>query len=341
MLVKPRYLLRTLLATALMIALGVMVGNPIQCPGQEWARKMFTEFSHDFGNVAKGSIVEYKFPVRNIYEEDIRIKSAVSSCGCTDVSLSADVLKTWETGYVIAKFNTQAFSGFKQATVTVRFDSPFIGEVQLNVRGNIRSDVTFQPGVINFGQVPITADEKQQMIRVSKFGNPNWSIVDVKSTYPHIKVKLSPANRVGTSVNYDMTVRLTDDVPVGFVNGDLFIVAEEQGRRFEIPISFTGNLLAPLRISPEVLVFNAEPGQEVKRKIVIKADIPFSIEKIESSDASIMVLPSDDLKKVHIVDAVMTAPEAPGEYQGEIRIVTDLSGGATRQMKTTIQVSGE
>ena len=330
-----------ILATVLSLAISGLLANPVPCNGQDWARKMFTEFSHDFGNVAKGSVVEYKFPIKNIYEEDIRIRSAVSSCGCTDVSLSTNVLKTWETGYVIARFNTQAFSGFKQATVTVRFETPFVGEVQLNVRGNIRSDVTFQPGAINFGQLPLTAEEKSQSIRISKFGNPNWRIVDVKSTYPHIKVKLSAANRVGTSVNYEMTVRLTEDVPVGFVNGDLFIVAEEQGRRFEIPISFSGNVLAPLRISPEVLVFNAQPGQEGKRKIVIKADVPFSITKIESSDQSIEVVSNDESKKVHIVDAILRAPDDPGEYPGEIIITTDLSGGTSQNMKTTITVSGQ
>ncbi len=325
----------------LAMAAAAILCLPGLASGQEWARKMFTEFSHDFGNVAKGSFVEYKFPIKNIYEEDIQIESAVSSCGCAQVSLSTKVLKTWETGYVIARFNTQAFSGFRQATITVRFARPFLGEVQLNVKGNIRSDVTFQPGAINFGQLPLTSEGKSKSVRISKFGNPNWRIVDVKSTYRHIKVRLSSPNPVGTSVNYDMTVRLTDTVPVGFVNGELFVVAEERGRRVEIPLSFSGNVLAPLRISPDVLIFNVKPGQEETRKLVITGDEPFTITGISSSDESIEIVHSDQAKKVHIVEARLKAPEIGGEVKGEISFETDLSGGAVQKMETTVQVSDE
>ena len=88
-----------------------------------------------------------------------------------------------------------------------------------------------------------------------------------------------------------------------------------------------------------MLVFNAQPGQEGKRKIVIKADVPFSITKIESSDQSIEVVSNDESKKVHIVDAILRAPDDPGEYPGEIIITTDLSGGTSQNMKTTITVS--
>lgn len=325
-------------ASCLTVSLFVLIGLAGSVSAQEWARKMFTDFSHDFGNVAKGSFVEYKFPIKNIYEEDIRIESAVSSCGCAQVSLSTNVLKTWETGYVVAKFNTQAFSGFRQATITVRFARPFLGEVQLNVRGNIRSDVTFQPGSINFGPMTRTSEDKTKSVQISKFGNPNWRIVDVKSTYQHIKVRLSPPSQVGTSVNYDMTVRLTDTVPVGFVNGELFIVAEEQGRRFDIPISFSGNILAPLRISPEVLIFNGQPGQEATRKLVISGNQPFKITGIRSSDQAIQIAGTEQSKKVHIVEARLTAPNAAGQYKGEITIETDLPNAAAQKIETTIQV---
>ncbi len=309
--------------------------------GQEWARKMFTEFNHDFGNVAKGSFVEYKFPIKNVYEEDIRIESVVSSCGCAQVSLSTNVLKTWETGYVVARFNTQAFSGFRQATITVRFARPFLGEVQLSVSGNIRSDVTFEPGAINFGQMPVGGENRSKTVRISKFGNANWRIVDVKSTYRHIKVRLSAPVTVGTSVNYDMSVRLTDSVPAGFVNGELFIVAQEQGQRFEIPISFTGNVLEALRISPDVLVFNVKPGQQETRKLVISGEQAFTITKVTSTLDAITVTPGSQSKKVHILEAALQAPQTPGEFKGEIIFETDLPGGGTRKMETTIQVVGE
>jgi hypothetical protein len=91
--------------------------------------------------------------IENVFKEDIRIESVNSSCGCTSVSLEKRTLKTWEKAELVARFNTVGFSGQRQATVTVRFSAPYTGEVQLQVKGNIRTDVQVAPGDINFGTI--------------------------------------------------------------------------------------------------------------------------------------------------------------------------------------------
>lgn len=321
-----------LLAAVLPICLG-----PRDVNAQDWARSLFKEYNHDFGNVARGSKVEHRFLIENRYEREVVIQSAVSSCGCTEVSLTRKRLGPGESAELIARFNTRAFTGFKQATVTVRFVAPALAEVQLNVRGNIRSDVTFEPGAVDFGQMSQNGN-KQQTVRVSKLGNPNWQIVDVKSTYPHVRVQLSRPARNRNSVGYQMLVRLTEDVPAGFVNGELYVVTEERGRRVEIPLSFSGKVVSPLQISPEILTFSPSPGQAVKKKIIIKADEAFSITGVKSSDKSLRVIPTSEQKKIHFVEAIYTAPETPGEYEGEVIIETDLAGGTAGSLKTIVEV---
>src|SRR5262245_38807669 len=37
---------------------------------QKWANDMFNTLSHDFGAVARGAKTQYRFQVKNIYEED-------------------------------------------------------------------------------------------------------------------------------------------------------------------------------------------------------------------------------------------------------------------------------
>ena len=78
----------------------------------------------------------------------VHISGVRASCGCTTPSISKDTLKTWETGAIIAKFNTDSFLGKKSATLTVTIDKPFYAEVQLNVAGYIRSDIVFNPGAV-------------------------------------------------------------------------------------------------------------------------------------------------------------------------------------------------
>ena len=291
--------------------------------GQEWARKMFSEFEHDFGTVARGSKVEHRFVITNVYKEDIVIESVTSSCGCTDVSLTKNVLKTWETAEIVARFNTLAFSGFKQATVTVRFAPPFVGEVQLIVRGNIRSDVVFEPGKVEFGTIP-QSQPAAQSVRIYKLGNPNWRIVDVKSTFRHVRVSLSRPAWQNNQIEYEMTVKISEEAPPGMFGGELYIVADEGGRTVEIPLEFTG---------PNPLSITAAVGDTISRKIILKADQDFSVTGVRSSDAGIVVAPGQGSKRVHVVDVQYT-PTQPGHLDATIEFETDLLGG----LSTTVDV---
>src|SRR5688572_6542372 len=115
---------------------------------------MFKTTAHDFGAVARGAKTEFRFPFKNIYVEDLHVLRVSSSCGCTSPEVTNRDLKTYQTGYVVATFNTNAFVGYKSATVTVVFDKPFYAEVQLQVSGNIRGDIIVQPNFVDLGPIP-------------------------------------------------------------------------------------------------------------------------------------------------------------------------------------------
>ena len=77
----------------------------------DWAAKMFTTTSHNFGTVAKGSKTEHRFVFRNIYKEDLHVVGVRTSCGCTSPTVTKKDLKTHETAEVVASFNTRTFQG--------------------------------------------------------------------------------------------------------------------------------------------------------------------------------------------------------------------------------------
>ena len=77
---------------------------------QEWAEKMFSVTSHNFGTVAKGSKTEFRFVYRNLYEEDVHVSSVRTSCGCTQPAITKKLIETHETGEIVAVFNTRTFS---------------------------------------------------------------------------------------------------------------------------------------------------------------------------------------------------------------------------------------
>ena len=311
---------------------------------QDWARKMFSEFSHDFGTVAKNEVAEHRFKITNLYNEDIQIQSVRTSCACTDVSLTKNLLKSEESCELVAVFNTRNFVGPKQATVTVRFAAPYTGEVQLTVRGNIRGDVMLEPGMIDFGSMStevLTNKSATKRIQITKFNNSDWRIVDVKSTFQHIGVSLSNPVRYGNQIKYNMDVRVKDSAPAGFVAEELMIVAQERGQRMTIPIKFTGKVATALQISPEVLTFSAgTDGQTISKKVIVKGSKPFKINDVTCSNESFKVKADPTKsKKVHFVSISYSADQAPGKYEYDLEFVTDLNRGTNRSIKAVVQIS--
>ncbi len=309
---------------------------------QQWARDMFTEFEHDFGVVTKDKQPEFRFSFQNNYQEDIRIRDVFSSCGCTTVSASKRVLKMHETAEVICRFNSHRFDGFKQATITVRFDSPFVGEVQLNVRGTIIRGVNFSPNQIDFGQVAVD-QLPERVIQVSREGNPSFRIVDVKSTFPHISVGLNEKYRGNNVVAYELRTRLKDSVPAGFSQGELYIVAEENGRRMQFPINFNAKVVSSLQLSPAVLTLSpVEPGEEVKRKVVVKADQPFALTDVKCVNKSFKVRPATEgERKVHIVDVIYTGQDEPGRHECLLEFETNGGPGLSGSIKAIVDITPE
>ena len=324
----------------LIIAFAIMGTTADSCSAQQWARSMFTEFSHDFGNVPKGQRPEHRFVIENKFKEDIKIRNVVSSCGCTSVSVSKKTLKTWEKAEVIAVFNSQAFNGFKQATVTVQFERPYIGEVQLTVRGNIvkTMGMSLSPKEILFGQVT-ESNLPERVVKLQTQGDPSFRVVDVKSTFPHIKVSLKETVRNAQQVSYEMRTQLKPSVPPGESDGELFLVVEENNGRRQISIPFSAKVVA-IKISPEVITLaNVKPGEEVKKTVILQSEREFSITDVKCRTRAYRVKQKKKgARKVHVVEVIYTGEQEPGKHECELSFYTDLNDGVSGVVKAIVDV---
>ncbi len=333
-----------------LIVLALCVSPVSESHAQEWAKKMLTEFSHDFGEVKKGDLPEYRFEIKNIYEEDINISRVFSSCGCTQVAVSKRTLKTWETADIICRFNSKPFNGFKQATVTVQFGSPMAGELQLTVKGTIVSAIRLSPESIDFGQV---TRGKTPISQTTLTGPPNsfFRIVDIKSTFPHVGVALQQPVRINNQIQYTMQTRLKDSAPDGFSQGDLFIIVEENGmKRRQIPLKFTAKMGSAIKLSPSVITLNnMTPGKKVTKKIVIRADEPFQITDVKCRSKAFRVSAKKNGKsKTHIVDvSYVGESNKTGRHECDLTFFTSLATEPAGKVKAIVdfnevgQVGGE
>ncbi len=295
--------------------------------GQEWARKMFKETSHDFGSVAHGAKTEFRFELSNIYLEDVHIASVRSSCGCTSPSIEAPSLKTYEKGAIVAKYNSHLFYGHKGATITVTIDKPFYATVQLHVKGYIRSEVEFTPGSVQFGAID-RGQSAEKTVSVSRRGMSNWKILEVRSANPHIKVEAVPrATQYVGRVTYDLKVHLDENAPTGFLRDRLVLVTNDRSYP-QVPVLVEGQITSSLAVSPATLFMGVvKPGEKVTKRLVIKGKRPFKIVSIDCEDDSFefdTTASSSEAKMVHIVPVTYVAGEGSGKVVKTIRIQTDL-----------------
>lgn len=315
----------------------LLVGMCSPARAQQWAEKMFDSLSFDFGGVARASKVEHRFIFKNIYKEEVHVSSVRSSCGCTDVSVHNDHLKTYEQGEIVAILNTRAFVGQRSATITVTIDQPFYAEVQLRVSGYIRTDVVLDPSSVEFGSVDV-GGKAEQRIAVAYAGRDDWKIEDVKNASPYLEAEVKETARGGGRVNYELIVRLKPQAPPGYFLEQLTLVTNDR-REKEIPIDVEGRIASAISVTPSSLFLGVvAPGKQVTKQLVVRAAQPFKIVSVTCDDPAFAFKYPDDARALHMIPVTFTAGETEGKSTGKIRITTDLPDAAALECTAYAQV---
>ncbi|MEM8668607.1 MAG: DUF1573 domain-containing protein [Planctomycetota bacterium] len=321
---------------SLILALGLLL--PMMADGasaQDWAEKMFKVTEHDFRIVGRGTKSEFHFELTNLYEEDVHIQSVRTSCGCTTPSVTKQTLKTYETGAVVAAFNTNTFIGQKSATITVVFDKPTYSEVQLKVSGFIRTDITFDPPEINYGELSAGQTREQEVV-ITHSGNSNWEITDVRSHCNNLQVRLDSAERSQGMVRYRMRVRIDGKMPEGEIRERLTLISND--RDFPTTeMAISGRVRPVVSVAPaSVSLGTTRRDGKVERRLVVRGDEPFEIMDVQCADRRFEFEVPVGKKKVQFVKLRFTGDGTTDSISQQVRIITDLPG----QKSTSCIVTG-
>ncbi len=312
-----------LLASLAMLCLGSgRVGAQTSNSGN-WAEKMFRTTSHDFRTVGRGAKCEYHFEFTNLYEEDVHVAAVRSSCGCTTPTVTANTLKTHEKAAVVAVFNTSTFIGQKAATVTVVIDKPYYAEVQLSVSGFIRTDITFDPPEVAFGEIASGAGTEKDIV-ITHTGNSSWRITDVRSLCDELEVQLSPRTTSPGMVRYRMRVKILGSMAEGDVRERLTLISND-AKFPTTEMSINGRVRPSLSVSPAaVSIGSVALDTTVEKRVVVRGDAPFTISEVVCPDARFEFDIPDGSKKLHFMTLRFKSGAKADRIAQEIRIKTDM-----------------
>ncbi len=321
-------------------AMVVLVGAGV-AGGQEWARAMFEELRHDLGVVARGSKIEHVFTFTNPYVEDVRIASIRSTCACTVPEYPEEAVRTYETGRVVAAFDTRRFLGRTDSTLTVVFDEPFPAEVQLYLECYIRGDVVLQPGKVEFGSVS-EGETARREVSVRYAGRGDWQLLDVENPSEFLDVVLKEAARDGQRVDYNLVVTLGTDAPSGYLHEEVILVSDDEDRRkARVPVQVEALVVPSLSVRPASLTMGVvRLGESVTRNLVVQSRAPVEIVAIECDDGQFRFAVPEGSRPLHVVPVTFTARDL-GRHSARVVIRTDAADSATAEAQVHAQVTSE
>lgn len=323
------------LTVAILVGLFLACGQHAQA--QDWVKQMFDSTSHDFGNVPRGAKAEFRFKLTNKYEEDVHISQVRTSCGCTIPRIVTPTLKTYQEGAIACEFNTRAFIGPKSAVVTVVFDRPYYGEMQLNVKGNIRSDIVTEPGEIQFGSVD-RGLEKATTVKISYAGKKEWQITGVRSANKNLRASLTRSQNATNQIEYEMKVRLLDSAPAGEFNDQIILVTNDTSFN-QVTIPVRGKILPPVIMPVSIELGTLRPGSEIKKRMIVRGKTPFEITEVASEDKRLTFSKPTGAKLTHIVPLTFSANDSVGAFKTPVIVKTSLGEDGTASTMVSGNVS--
>ena len=341
--------MKRILVALVVIALFVPVAAG-QATATDWQQYVIPreERTFDFLTVARGAMPTHQFVIRNPLQENLRIGSISRGCECVTLDYDEEkkVLETYEEMVISVRLRGDAFIGQRNSTITVNIVEPVRAEIQLNVLGDIRSDINVAPEFVNFGNVP-TGIEHSRTITVTYTGhNTQWRLTDARSEneFVHAEITSDPTQtQVGRRV-FRVRVLIDPSAPNGIINTHLVLVSNEAGNRREIPISIRAAVGTVLRVSPPALSLgvlqSGEPSST--RNVILSGTRPFGIVEIESDNPAIDVTiappPGNDtdpdaprrvfplmISYRNPIDGE-GAPDDDGIMRASIRVTTDVPG---------------
>lgn len=304
----------------------------------DWSNDSFPVKSHDFGTVAVAAKTEFKFPIVNRSSTTMHIRSVRTSCGCTTPMIEREYIEPNETGSIIARFNTDTFRGKRGATVTVVIDKPYYAEVRLRVDGYIRSDMVFHPGALEFSKL----NQGESTTRSSKVlyaGRHDWEVVDIRCNHPWLVPTCIETNRGSGRVNYEISVTVREDAPIGFFQDELLVITNDRSMP-KVPLRVSGQVESSLTISPQAIALGSiKPGQSVTQKMILIGREPFVVDSIEVEGWTVEFDPVNEAKQTHILLPKFTpSADASGPQKGTVVIKTAGEDSVTAKALLTADI---
>ncbi len=263
---------RSTVLTVLLVAALTLAAAPLAAQeAGSGVKLVIPEKVIDKGEVARGDVVEANFKLVNEGSETLVVRAVRPTCGCTVADFDREI-PAGSSGWIKAKLETADFSGPVSKSILIMTNDPDEPTVTVVIKADVKPYVEVLPRpLIRFNAVkhePMDAS----VVVVATEEDPPLKISKVESSVPFLKASVRALEqdelvRRRPESQYEVSVNLTDDAPVGPVNAEL-IAYTNQPKAREVSIKVYGVVRDLIHVTPPQIQFGTveakvKPGRNV------------------------------------------------------------------------------
>lgn len=252
-------MLRTQKTSVALVAMVIVAGSAFAQTGGSPSLVVPSKII-DVGVISQGVMVDAVFELVNEGDAKLVIKAVRPTCGCTVADFDPEIAPG-ATGKIKAKLDTKDFAGPISKSILVMSDDPQNPTVTLVIKAEIRPFIEILPRpLIRFNAV-LHEPMNQTFIVVGANPEEDISVRSVTSSVPFIETSMRPLGEdeliAGKSKSqYEVTLSLADDAPVGPVNAVLSVNTDLKEAP-TVPVKVYGVIRAMIHVTPSQVQFGS------------------------------------------------------------------------------------
>lgn len=142
----------------------------------------------NFGTIPQGKKVQYGFKIKNSGDAPLQIKKLEAACGCTAVKPSTSVVQPGKSAEIDVIFDSAAFSGRVQKSVTMTTNAGKTPTYTFTMEGTVAEELQVSPRQLSLGPLqPGVA--KRVTINITNNGAGSIKLLGVNVTSASLQIK--------------------------------------------------------------------------------------------------------------------------------------------------------